>query len=113
MIDWDRVADLWSDIGAEGFADVLELFLEEVEEVVARLGTGPNSLEEDLHFLKGSAWNLGFAAFGAACQDAERKAVANLPVADDIPEVLRSYADSKTAFLAGLEAFAARQGAVA
>lgn len=38
MIDWERVAELQSEIGADGFGEVLELFLDEVEGVVMRLG---------------------------------------------------------------------------
>ena len=36
MIDWGRVKDLRSEIGAEDFSDVVALFLEEADEVIAR-----------------------------------------------------------------------------
>ena len=77
MINWDRVDELRSEIGEDGFAEVVELFLDEVETTVMRLPSLPAAaLEASLHFLKGSAWNLGFRDFGALCQDGERKAAA-------------------------------------
>ena len=76
MIDWGRANELLAEIGCEGFAEVVDLFLDEVEAVVLRLEIRPEpaQYEADLHFLKGGAWNLGFAEFGALCQDGERKA---------------------------------------
>ena len=34
MIDWSRVNELRDEVGAEDFEEVVELFLEEVEEVI-------------------------------------------------------------------------------
>jgi hypothetical protein len=104
VIDWTRVHELRSEIGEAGFAEVVELFLDEVEAVVMRLGSAPDPgrYEEDLHFLKGSAWNLGFRDFGAVCQDGERKAAAGRAAEIQIGAVLDSYGDSKRAFMAGL-----------
>ena len=55
MISWERVNELRNEIGAEDFQEVVELFLEEVEEVIERLRQTPDptSYEADLHFLKG------------------------------------------------------------
>ena len=104
MIDWTRVDELCGEIGYDGFAEVVELFLDEVEEVVARLGAAPNpaTYEQDLHFLKGSAWNLGFTDFGALCQDGERKAAAGRAGGIDIAAVISSYGASKAVFMDGL-----------
>ena len=57
MIDWDRLKELRDEVGAEDFDEVVELFLDEVEGVMDRLRDSPDvdTLEEDLHFLKGSA----------------------------------------------------------
>ena len=105
MIDWDRVSELRSEIGDDGFEEVVELFLDEVESVVMRLGSAPNpaTYEEDLHFLKGSAWNLGFADFGALCQDGERKAAQGRQDEIDIGAVLDCYGKSKAQFMAEVE----------
>lgn len=105
MIDWDRVAELQSEIGPDGFGEVLELFLDEVEGVVMRLGQRPEKLEDELHFLKGSAWNLGFRAFGAACQAGERMAAAGNSAHIDVPAVLVCYGESKKIFMTRVREF--------
>ena len=52
----------------------LEMFLDEVESAMMRLSAkDPKRLETSLHFLKGCAWNLGFAAFGGLCDEEERR----------------------------------------
>ncbi len=109
MIDWSRVNELRREIGEDGFAEVVEMFLDEVETVLGRLSsvTMPRALAEDMHFLKGSAWNLGFQDFGAVCQDGERRATAGTMTAADISRLFDSYATSKAAFLEGLAASSA------
>lgn len=106
MIDWHRVDELRNEIGAEDFAEVVELFLEEVDEIVERLATAPDPVrfEEDLHFLKGSALNLGFRAFAALCADGETKAASGIQGAVDLACVLDSYHDSRAQFIAQLVA---------
>jgi HPt (histidine-containing phosphotransfer) domain-containing protein len=65
MIDWSQVKSLRNDVGHDEFDEIVELFLEEVEKIVAKLREAPNisELENDMHSLKGSALNLGFATF--------------------------------------------------
>jgi HPt (histidine-containing phosphotransfer) domain-containing protein len=104
MIDWDRVANLRAEIGAEDFAEVAEMFLDEADEVVARLrvgGPGPG-LEAELHFLKGSALNLGFRELAGLCNTGEKRAANGEPV--DVARVIQSYGASRAAFAAGLSA---------
>lgn len=72
MIDWKRMDELRDEIGQEGFDEIVDVFLEEAGEVVARLAATGQPTGEDLHFLKGSALNLGFVEVAAMCQDAER-----------------------------------------
>ncbi len=112
MIDWTRVCDLRSEIGAEDFADIVTMFLEEADEVIARLSgaAGARALESDLHFLKGSALNLGFADFAARCQDGERRA-AQGDASFSLTPLLQSYAGSKVAFEQGLDQAIARHRA--
>jgi HPt (histidine-containing phosphotransfer) domain-containing protein len=105
MIDWERVAELQSEIGAEGFAEVVDLFLDEVEGVVMRLGARPDKLEEELHFLKGSAWNLGFQSFGAMCQEGERKAAQGRAAEIDVKAVIACYGASKEVFMTRVQEF--------
>jgi len=102
MIDWDRVASLRDEIGIADFAEVVEMFLAESDEAVARLVAGrPDpTLEADLHFLKGSALNLGFSALAELCSAGEKRAAAGAPV--DVAEVVGSYTATRDAFEAGL-----------
>lgn len=103
MIDWNRVHELKDEIGEEDFAEVAEMFIAEVEEVIARLETAPDpaTYEDDLHFIKSSALNLGFAQLSSLCQEGERRAAAGDAEAVDLAPVLASYGASKAAFLAG------------
>jgi HPt (histidine-containing phosphotransfer) domain-containing protein len=104
MIDWTRVRELRDEIGNDGFAEVVELFLDEVEEVVMRLRATPDprTLEQDLHFLTGCAWNLGFTAFGALCHQGERRVAQGMAASVDLAVVLAGYAAARAEFLAGL-----------
>ncbi|MGL6210638.1 MAG: Hpt domain-containing protein [Paracoccaceae bacterium] len=101
MIDWDRVRDLKAEIGEDDFAEVVELFLEEADEVMARLCAdhGPQILEKDLHFLKGAALNLGFAHLAMLCQQGERRAAGGSTEVELDP-VRLAYAVSKRTFQA-------------
>lgn len=105
MIDWVRVTELRDEIGESDFDDVVEMFLEESDEVIARITPGDvaKSLEADLHFLKGAALNLGFAEFATLCQAGERRAAMG-ETGLDIAAVKRCYVTSKTALAVGLAA---------
>ena len=109
MIDWERVKDLRSEIGADDFDEVSSLFLEEADEAIERLisGAPAKALEADLHFLKGAALNLGFAALARLCQDGER--LASEGSTDiDLAAVHKAYFSSKASFALGMkQAFAA------
>ena len=105
MIDWTRVAELRSEIGEDDFAEVIVLFLEEADEVIARLRLGDRSrLAHDLHFLKGSALNLGLSDLAAICQEGERKAAAGQGIAVDAAQVAAIYRASRARLLGGLSA---------
>lgn len=110
MIDWTRVAGLREDVGDDGFDEVIELFLEEVDETISRLraGADQSTLGEDLHFLKGSALGLGFIAFSEQCQTGESLCAAGEAVNVDLPGLLACYDESRQTFLQELPtAFAA------
>ncbi|MDE3080671.1 MAG: Hpt domain-containing protein [Paracoccaceae bacterium] len=101
MIDWKRVETLQAEIGEADLDDVVDLFLEEVEEVLDRLRHPalPRQREADLHFLKGSALNLGFSNLAAACQRDEARAARGEDV--DPNPIISLYSASKQAFQAG------------
>lgn len=104
MIDWERVKELRGEIGADDFAEVVEMFLDEADEAVKRLTPAltAKAMEADLHFLKGAALNLGFVALSGLCQDGERRAGAG-SITVDLQAVAKVYSDSKAAFQTGLD----------
>lgn len=104
MIDWKRVVDLRNEIGVEDFDEVVPLFLDEVGGIVDALRAGPDllQLEENLHFLKGSALNLGFAAFSDLCSAGEKAAAQGLADTVDVAAILACFDASKLQFEQGL-----------
>lgn len=106
MIDWDRVSELRDQIGPEDFGEVVELFLDEVMEVIARLRIAPEKedLEAQLHFLKGSALNLGFADFSEKCHAGERQAANGQSSEINLQAILDSFDSSHHLFAKELEA---------
>ena len=100
MIDWDRVRELKEEIGEEDFAEVAEMFISEVEEVIHRLRTSPDpgQFEADLHFLKSSALNLGFTELADKCQDGERLAASGAGDQVALPPIFACYEASKGRF---------------
>ena len=106
MIDWPRVKQLRDEVGADEFDDVVQIFLDEVQEVIQRLhqDTTRQNLEQNLHFLKGSALSLGFGTFSKLCQDGERRAAAGDANDVDIPQILVAFDASRAEFEAGLSA---------
>ncbi len=108
MIDWQRLKDLKQEIGDDNFGEVVVLFLEEADEVVARLPAAKTAktMENDLHFLKGSALNLGFTDLAQICQLGERSAAAG-ETDLRLEEVVAVYATSRELFLRKLADLAA------
>lgn len=102
MIDWNRAAELREEVGAEDFAEVIELFLDEFNEAIQHLAeaTSAQDIEGQLHFLKGSALNIGFCAFAALCQTCEASAALGQIETIDLAEITRAYWEARQAFLA-------------
>lgn len=109
MIDWNRVENLRDEIGADAMGEVVALFLEEVEAEIERLRDpgGRRDLEAQLHFLKGSALNLGFAAFSDMCHAGEVAAAEGRAEIVDLSRILACYEASRATFLGGLGAIIA------
>lgn len=103
MIDWARVSELREEIGEEDFAEVVDLFLEEVDSVIGTLSAGMTDLEAQLHFLKGSALNLGFRVFSELCQQGETAAAEGQGASVDVARVCSVYAASRSEFASGLD----------
>jgi len=100
MIDWARVNELQTEVGDDDFAEVVEMFLEEANEVVARMNASlPNAeVEVALHFLKGSALNLGFCKLADLCQDGEKKAAGGQAEMVDLPIIVGTFHASAKVF---------------
>lgn len=103
MLDWNRINELKDEIGEEDFADVVVLFLAEVDEVIDQLKADIdlNAIESQMHFLKGSALNLGFSDVASLCQTGETLAKSGAPDKVDITPIINSYEQSKRTFDAG------------
>lgn len=104
MIEWARVMELREEIGEEDFDEVVDLFLEEVEEVIDRLRQNVDltQLEQDLHFLKGSALSFGFSNFSNLCQTGESKSAQGAAETVDLDEIILGFDKSKSQFVTGL-----------
>lgn len=104
MIQWARVNELRDEVGAEDFDEVVDLFLEEVEEAIQGLSSESTAvqMEQHLHFLKGSALNLGFRVFSDLCQDGERRSAEGETGTISIAEIIDGFEQSKVLFIAQL-----------
>ncbi len=107
MIDWERVHDLCAEIGPDDFGEVVSLFLDEADDVVSRIPTltDARAIERDLHFLKGSALNLGLADLAQICQAGERRAASGRTDID-LDQIVATYTVSRQSFLGGMPAVA-------
>jgi len=101
MIDWDHVNGLRDDVGEDDFDEVVDLFLEEVDEIMKRLPHKQDctDLEADLHALKGCAQGLGFRAFARLCQAGESQCKDGKADSVQVPAIIRCYSDSRRIFL--------------
>ena len=98
MINQTRLNELKEEVGEDDFAEVFEIFCEEVEEVLDALeATPPSQLAERLHFLKGSALNIGFDELGALCQTEETRLKNDASATIDVPTIRARYQASKAA----------------
>lgn len=109
MIDWQQARQLQEDVGKAEMAEVVELFLSEVDEAIEILqneyATMPASdRSASFHFLKGCASNLGFKAFGEQCAQGEEIIKAGAEPDFQISDLVAIYANSKQQFAQRYEA---------
>ena len=102
MIDWSRVYELQDEIGEEDFDEIVALFLEEAEKALSvMVRSDAPATAEQMHFLKGSASNLGFTTLAELCKTAEAKA-AHTPIsAADVAAIVTTFKKSQAVFDAG------------
>lgn len=101
MINWARVVDLRTEVGEDAFQEVLDLFLEEMHDAMARLVAGPDPahLGDELHFVRGAALNLGLREFCVLCQRMEHATRINGEV--EVAPLVDCYNRSRQALLDG------------
>ncbi|MGH1412475.1 MAG: Hpt domain-containing protein [Pelagimonas sp.] len=101
MIDWSRINELVEEIGAEDFGEVVELFLDEVEGAICifeQSASDPVVAEEQMHFLKGAALNLGFESLAQLCLKGEKAASTGRPEVVSPAEVRETFETSRVQF---------------
>lgn len=99
MIDWSRVNELKEDFGEEGFAELLPVFVAEIEEALSQLSEA-NSAEEvasTCHFIKGSAANLGLQQLAELCATAETDAKSGQVAGNLAAQLSEAFQASQTA----------------
>ena len=103
MINWARVRDLKNEVGTESYFELQAIFLAEVEDALTRLNPQRTAteLESDLHFLKGSALNIGLTRLAELCHYAEVAAKTGALVPEALVAITRSYELSRDELLAG------------
>jgi HPt (histidine-containing phosphotransfer) domain-containing protein len=105
MIDTERLAELREEVGAEDLAEVVALFCEEVEETLDRIRRHPSgNLGEDLHFLKGSALNIGMSEVGQLCLAAEKSWRSDTSNPPDLAPIMHAFRKARQALCLELEA---------
>lgn len=104
MIDWPRVRQLRDEVGASEFDEVVTIFLDEVQEALARLRADRNrdGFERTLHFLKGGALSLGFKTLATLCQDGERQSAQGQSQMVNVAQIFKAFETSCAEFKSGL-----------
>ncbi len=96
MIDWTRVQELKGEFGEEGFGEVVEIFVEETAPIIERLAEGRSAdLAADLHFVKGSADNMGLSDLTEMCRRGEAAAATGAP--PDVTGLRHAFEGARTA----------------
>ena len=103
MIDWERIEDLRREVGHKDFADVVALFFEEIDSsLTGSLDlTEPDQIRDLLHFIRGSALNLGFFELARLCEPDFFKMETGLSVEKIRPifeRLRRSYERAKAVY---------------
>ena len=98
MIDWTKVTELVADVGRDGYEEVVELFLQEVDTALQTIALS-DDLEASLHFVKGCAMNLGFSEVARLFTEGEALAAKGRPDEVDLIALHKIYHDSRELFL--------------
>jgi histidine phosphotransfer protein HptB len=95
LINHERLVALKSEVGEDGFDEVVSLFFEESDEVLTRL-LQPGMMDHapDIHFLRGSALTLGLDDLADWCARFEQLVL----MPQDLADLASLYQRSKQAF---------------
>ena len=105
MIDRERLAELRHEVGTDDLTEVIALFCEEVEETLDRIISHPSaSLGDDLHFLKGSALNIGMSEVGQLCLEAEKAWRKDASSPPDIAPIAQAFRKARQALYLEVDA---------
>lgn len=97
MISIERIEELRSEVGAEDFAEIVDLFLTESDALLddLRAVADPVAAEALLHSLKGSALNLGFVELSDLCREGRATGVTLSEWAHRLARIIEVYGMSK------------------
>lgn len=97
MVNWDRITELQEEVGEDDLAEVLVLFCEEVEEALGALATTDAAkLKGHLHFLKGSAMNIGLDQVSTLCREAEQSLTSDPNAIVSVDTIRSAYQSART-----------------
>jgi len=103
MIDWKHVHQLAADVGAGEFTEIATLFLDEMDSEIAAMKScdnrDPAALSARMHFLKGSAYYLGFTGFGNLCAAYEAELRTHKTPNVDLAALIAAYQRSREQFI--------------
>ncbi len=100
MIDWIRIDELRDEVGQDDFGDIVGVFFEEAQEALENLRRADTvvTLLGQLHFLQGSALNLGFSNFAAICRNEENSLQKDPSHKVEIDKIYGVFSSSKQQF---------------
>lgn len=105
MLNWTTIKKLHHDIDPEDFDEIVDIFLGEMETEIQALRKDDctDTIGCRLHFLKGSALNMGFETFSKLCTVGEQGLATPSTSGIDTFEIEECYKKSKTQFLRQLD----------
>ncbi len=104
MIRWERYEELRQEVGDEDLAEIVDLFLAELEEAIDAIMSAPVAglTPDAFHSLKGSCLNIGFDGLARLCAAAESAVIGGKADTIDRALIAETYADSRAGFVSRL-----------
>lgn len=93
MLDLSRIEELRADFGSDDLTEVLMVFCAEIDDALNTLADAPLETRlSQLHFIKGSAMNVGLEVLGHLCSAEEiRLAAASPGTPPDVDTIRQAY----------------------